>query len=55
MEDKERIEEEAPEEDVEGHRGKSKLTARQSEEQADDAEGEEDDVEGHAFKPPTSL
>jgi hypothetical protein len=54
MEDKERIEEEGPEEDVEGHR-RGRKVPMQSEDQADEAEGEEDDVEGHAFRPPTAL
>jgi hypothetical protein len=53
MEDKERIEEEGPKEDVEGHRGGRKVP-RQSEEQADETEGE-DDVEGHVSRPPTAL
>ena len=53
MEDKERIEQESPEEDVEGHR-RGRKVPMQSEEQADEAEGE-DDVEGHISRPPTAL
>jgi hypothetical protein len=53
MEDKERIEQEGPEEDVEGHR-RGRKVPMQSEEQADEAEGE-DDVEGHISRPPTAL